>query len=81
MNFLTRYDAPELAELTAAARVESDPETRMEMYHEIQRVGNEDVNVLNLYYSPFRNISRAGVDGFVQNPLGRFLLETVTIGE
>jgi peptide/nickel transport system substrate-binding protein len=81
MNFLTRYDAPELAELTAAARVESEPEKRMEMYHEIQRVGNEDVNVLNLYYSPFRNISRAGVDGFVQNPLGRFLLETVTIEE
>jgi peptide/nickel transport system substrate-binding protein len=81
MNFLTRYDAPELAELTAAARVESDPEKRKQMYYEIQRAANEDVNMLNLYYSPFRNISRVGVEDFVQNPLGRFMLETVTIEE
>lgn len=81
MNFLTRYDAPDLAELTAAARVETDPEKRQEMYYEIQRVANEEVNALNLYYSPFRNISRPGVEGFVQNPLGRFLLETTTVDE
>jgi hypothetical protein len=34
------------------------------------------VHWIDLYYSPFRNASLKSVTGFVQNPLGRYKLET-----
>jgi peptide/nickel transport system substrate-binding protein len=81
MNFLTRYKNPDLTAKVFEARVEQDEDVRRELYFEIQRVAEEDAFLLNLYYSPFRNISRVGVEGFVQNPLGRFLLETTRVGQ
>ena len=41
----------------------------------------DDVHWIDLYYSPFRNASRATVSGFVQNPLGRYMLETAVKAE
>lgn len=35
--------------------------------------------MFDLYYSPFRNISRTAVQNFHQNPLGRLMLEEVTV--
>ncbi len=35
--------------------------------------------MFDLYYSPFRNISRTSVQNFYQNPLGRLMLEEVTV--
>lgn len=81
MNFLTRYKNPDLTAKVFEARVEQDEEVRRALYHEIQRVAEEDAFLLNLYYSPFRNISRTGVEGFVQNPLGRLMLETARFAE
>ena len=37
------------------------------------------INWVDLYYSPFRNASRAYVKGFYQNPTGRFMLEDTDI--
>jgi peptide/nickel transport system substrate-binding protein len=79
MNFLTRYDNPDLSALVLEARSSTDAARRAEIYNEVQRVAEEDAVLLNLYYSPFRNISRDGVDGFYQNPLGRIYLETISI--
>ena len=81
MNFLTRYKNPDITATVFEARVEQDEDARRELYYEIQRLAEEDAVLLNLYYSPFRNISRAGVEGFVQNPLGRLMLETVRVGQ
>ena len=39
------------------------------------------VHWIDLYYSPFRNASWNYVSGFVQNPMGRFMLETTTIAK
>ncbi len=78
-NFFTRYDNAEAAKLVAQARVETDPDQRRELYHEIQRIASEDVVMFDLYYSPFRNISRKNVQNFYQNPLGRLMLEEVTV--
>jgi peptide/nickel transport system substrate-binding protein len=78
-NFFTRYQNPDVAELVAQARVEIDPDKRRELYSEIQRIALEDSVMIDLYYSPFRNISRPNVKNFVQNPLGRLMLEEVTI--
>ncbi|MCC5972993.1 MAG: ABC transporter substrate-binding protein [Rubellimicrobium sp.] len=79
MNFLTRYENPDLSALVLEARSSTDPERRQEIYYEVQRVAEEDAVLLNLYYSPFRNISRDGIEGFYQNPLGRIYLETVSV--
>jgi peptide/nickel transport system substrate-binding protein len=34
-----------------------------------------DVHWIDLYYSPYRNVTRKNITGFHQNPLGRFTLE------
>jgi peptide/nickel transport system substrate-binding protein len=78
-NFFTRYQNPEVAALVAQARVEIDPDKRRDLYAQIQKVALEDSVMIDLYYSPFRNISRTNVRNFVQNPLGRLMLEEVTI--
>lgn len=78
-SYYTNYKNPKVTELVDAAAVELDPAKRKEMYYEIQRLAKDDVHWIDLYYSPFRNASRANVHGFVQNPLGRYMLETAYI--
>jgi peptide/nickel transport system substrate-binding protein len=80
LNYYTRYQNQEVADLVAKGRVELDPERRREIYYQIQKIAKDDVHWIDLYYSPFRNISRANVQDFFQNPLGRFMLETTSIG-
>ena len=80
MNFLTRYENADLTAKVYEARVEQNDDARRALYYEIQRVAEEDAVLLNLYYSPFRNIARTGVEGFHQTPLGRLMLETTRVG-
>ncbi|QPC43031.1 ABC transporter substrate-binding protein [Kaustia mangrovi] len=75
MNYMTRYNNERVKELVAKARVEMDPAKREAMYVELQKMAKEDVNWIDLYYSPYRNVSRKNIEGFYQNPLGRFFLE------
>jgi peptide/nickel transport system substrate-binding protein len=56
-------------------RVTMEPDQRREIYDQMQKIASQDVNWVDLYYSPFRNASRAYVKGFYQNPTGRFMLE------
>ncbi|HEX5077782.1 MAG TPA: ABC transporter substrate-binding protein [Geminicoccaceae bacterium] len=81
LNYYTRYDNQHVADLVTQARVELDPEKRCDIYREIQAIAKDDVNWIDLYYSPFTNISRTNVHDFVQNPLGKFLLETTWVDE
>lgn len=75
LNYETRYVNEVVKDLVAAARLEMDPAKRAEMYAEIQRVAKSDVHWIDLYYSPFISVTRAGVENFGQNPMGRFWLE------
>jgi peptide/nickel transport system substrate-binding protein len=79
LNYWTRYKNQHVADLVAKGRVELGPDKRREIYYEIQKIAKDDVHWIDLYYSPYRNISRAKVQNFFQNPLGRFMLETTTI--
>ncbi|MGV8953058.1 MAG: ABC transporter substrate-binding protein [Cypionkella sp.] len=74
-NYYTRYDNPEVTALVAAARVEGDQAKREQMYVDIQKTAKADVNWIDLYYSPYRNVTQANIENFYQNPLGRFFLE------
>jgi peptide/nickel transport system substrate-binding protein len=75
MNYMTRYKNDKVKDLVAAARLELDPAKREQMYVEIQKMAKEDVNWIDLYYSPYINVSRKNIANFYQNPLGRFFLE------
>jgi peptide/nickel transport system substrate-binding protein len=81
MDFLTRYQGEEAAELVRQGKVVLDPEKRREIYYELQAIAKDDVPWIDLYYSPFRNISRTNVHDLVQNPLGRFMIETTWVDE
>ncbi len=80
-SYYTNYKNPEVTKLVQEAAVELDPAKRKAMYFEIQRLAKDDVHWIDLYYSPFRNAARANVSGFVQNPLGRYMLETASKSE
>ncbi|RUV80140.1 ABC transporter substrate-binding protein, partial [Mesorhizobium sp. M5C.F.Ca.IN.020.14.1.1] len=77
MNYMTRYNNEKVKKLVAAARIEMDPAKREQMYTDLQKMAKEDVNWIDLYYSPFINVSRNNIENFYQNPLGRFFLEDV----
>jgi peptide/nickel transport system substrate-binding protein len=72
---MTRYQNEEVKALVAAARLELDPAKREAMYAQIQKLAKADVHWIDLYYSPYINVTRKGVENFDQNPLGRFFLE------
>ena len=74
-NYMTRYKNDKVKDLVAAARLESDPVKRGQMYGELQKLAKQDVHWIDLYYSPYINISRSNIQNFTQNPLGRFTLE------
>lgn len=75
MNYMTRYKSQPVKDLVAAARVEMDPKKREQMYVDLQKMAKDDVNWIDLYYSPYINVTRANIENFDQNPLGRFFLE------
>ena len=75
MNYMTRYENEKVKQLVADARLELDPEKRKALYFEIQELAKADVHWVDLFYSPFINVSGKGIENFDQNPLGRFFLE------
>src|SRR5262249_46184827 len=80
-SFYTGYNNPRVTQLIDEGRQESNPEKRKQIYFEIQKIASEEVNWVDLYYSPFRNASRKSVKGFYQNPTGRFMLEDTDIAQ
>ncbi|MGO7216408.1 ABC transporter substrate-binding protein, partial [Rhizobium ruizarguesonis] len=62
-------------ELVAKASLELDPKKREQMYVYLQKMAKDDVNWIDLYYSPYITVSRKNIENFYQNPLGRFFLE------
>ncbi|ARO33802.1 oligopeptide ABC transporter substrate-binding protein (plasmid) [Rhizobium sp. NXC14] len=74
-NYLTNYKNEAVKELVAKARLELDPKKREAMYVNLQKMAKDDVNWIDLYYSPYINVSRKNIENFHQNPLGRFFLE------
>nr|WP_244574656.1 ABC transporter substrate-binding protein [Cohaesibacter sp. ES.047] len=75
MNYMTRYNNEKVKQLVADARLELDADKRKAMYFEIQKLAKADAHWIDLFYSPFINVSSKNVENFYQNPLGRFFLE------
>jgi len=64
---------------SAGARSELDGEKRRDLYYEIQAMVKEDAHWVDLYYSPFSNISRKNVSGFYQNPMAMIRLHEISL--
>jgi peptide/nickel transport system substrate-binding protein len=79
-NFWTNYKNDEVKDLVAKARVETDPAKRQQMYYDLQRIARNEVSLIDLYYSPFRNVCSKKIEGFVQGPLGLFSFQNVKKG-
>lgn len=75
LNYMTRYKNDAVKELVEKARIEFDPKKREQMYIDLQKMAKDDVNWIDLYYSPYRNACGKNIEAFYQNPLGRFFLE------
>lgn len=69
-SYYTNYHNPEVTKLLDAARVELDLKKRQGIYDELLTIAKQDVHWIDLYYSPFSNISRKGVSGYYQSPMG-----------
>ena len=78
-SYYTGYKNPKVTALVDQGRKEMDAEKRKEIYFAMQQQAADDVNWVDLYYSPFRNASRKNVQKFYQNPTGRFMLEDTSI--
>lgn len=74
-NYMTHYTNLTVKALVEQARGEMDTTKRAALYKQIQETAKADVNWVDLYYSPYRNVSRKTIEHFDQNPLGRFSLE------
>lgn len=78
-SYYTNYKNPEVTKLVEQGRIELDRDKRQAIYYKIQEIAKGDAHWMDLYYSPFRNASRANVKNFFQNPMGRFMLEDTSI--
>ncbi len=78
LSYYTRYNNPQVNKLITQGRTELDGDKRRAIYAEIQETAKNDVHWIDMYYSPFRNASWKHVNGFLQNPMGRFMLETTS---
>lgn len=79
LSYYTRYENPEVTQLVRDARLELDPAKRQELYNQIQAIVKDDVHWIDLYYSPFSNVSTSSVEGFYQNPMGVIPLHEITV--
>lgn len=77
INYMTHYESADVKALGAGARVDMDPAKREQMYVDIQKIAKDDAHWIDLYYSPYRNASRSIIEGYFQNPLGRFFLDDI----
>jgi len=63
------YSNPRMDELAVGQRAEPDPEKRLEMLKELQKIAVEDAVYVYLYQSTYRTAMREWVKGYVYNPM------------
>ncbi len=77
----TGYLNDRISELAVTAQSEQDPETREQMYHEIQQLGFDDAYLLYLYFPDSRTGVRQEVQGFQILPTANYRMWEVWLDE
>ncbi len=70
----TNYNNEEVDELIRAAQSETDPDARLEMYHQIQAIHLDDAPFIFLYYPTGRSATQSYVKNFHILPTGNYRL-------
>jgi peptide/nickel transport system substrate-binding protein len=70
--FQTGWNNTEAQDLARQGAAELDPAKRKEIYFRIQELSNEDSPMLALYYTPYVNVTTAGVHNFNHPPTGEY---------
>jgi ABC-type transport system substrate-binding protein len=78
-SFYTTYKSAEVTKLVDDTRSELDSFKCAVIYNKIQQIVKDDAEWVDLFYSPYRNVTASYVKNFTQNPLGGFTLEDTTI--
>lgn len=73
------YANDEVDEKLSQAREESDEQTRLELYHDVQEILVEEAPMIYTVFDDFRVGVSDQVEGFIQHPNGLFLLKDVTL--
>lgn len=63
------YTNPRMDELAVGQRAEPDPDKRLEMLKELQKIAVEDAVYVYLYQATYRTAMRTWVKGYVYNPM------------
>ncbi|HEX7975675.1 MAG TPA: ABC transporter substrate-binding protein [Anaerolineales bacterium] len=66
-------DAVKADELAAAGIKENDPAKRQQIYFDIQKIFNDNVFFIPLWYEPYLVATRSSVVNFQQTPLGIYI--------
>jgi peptide/nickel transport system substrate-binding protein len=75
------YRNERVDELLDQGRRETDPEARVELYHEVQEILIEEAPMLNLYHPQWMVAVADEVEGYSHHPDNSMLIDDVTIGE
>jgi peptide/nickel transport system substrate-binding protein len=70
--FQTGWSNAEAQDLARQGAAELDPAKRQEIYFRIQELFNEESPMLPLYYTPYVNLTTAGVHNFNHPPTGEY---------
>jgi peptide/nickel transport system substrate-binding protein len=62
------YDSPAMNEIIAAAATETDPEARVELYHQFQQLAADDLPIAPLVEFTFTNVANDRVQNIANNP-------------
>ncbi len=69
----TGWVSPEADKLAADGMKETDPAKRQQIYFAIQKLFNDNVTFLPMWYEPYLVMARANVVNFEQTPLGIYI--------
>ncbi|MRG87889.1 glutathione ABC transporter substrate-binding protein [Salinibacillus xinjiangensis] len=77
----TFYENEKVDELIDAGRQETDPEKRLEIYAEAQKIEVEDAPAIFLRYDENLVAVNNNVEGFWMHPAGIYMIDDITINE
>jgi ABC-type oligopeptide transport system substrate-binding subunit len=77
----TNYSNPQVDALLEKARVETNPDTRMQLYRQAEQIIIQDTPVVPLYHNVTYTLVKPKVKGLVLTPMGILSLKSVQIGQ
>ncbi len=75
----SQYDNPEVNRILAAAAIETNAQTRLDLYRQVERLVVQDAPVIPLFYDTQYDLVRPAVQGLTITPMGILSLTGVSV--